>query len=99
MDWWSVSVEARTDNQGELAEDAVDKFLALTAPYSGTISMGANPARWTATVSLEAAGAADAVAEAIRVVILLGAEAGLPGWPVVRAQAVREDLSEADGSS
>jgi hypothetical protein len=99
MDWWSVSVEARTDDQGQLAEDAVDKFLALTAPYGGTVSTGGNPARWTATVSLEAAGAADAVAEAIRVVTLLGAEAGLPGWPVVRSEAMRQDLTEADGSA
>lgn len=98
MDWWSVSVEARTDDRGELAEDAVDKFLALTVPYSGSVSMAGDPARWTATVSLEAAGAAEAVAEGMRVVTLLAAEAGLPGWPLVRTEAIRQDLSD-DGSS
>jgi hypothetical protein len=94
MDWWSVSVEARTDDRGELAEAAVDKFLALTEPYSGTVSMAGDPARWTATVSLEAPAAAEAVAEGVRVVTLLAAEAGLPVWPVVRAEAIREDLSD-----
>lgn len=98
MDWWSVSVEARTDDQGELAEAAVDKFLALTVPYDGTVSMGGNPARWIATVSLEAPGPAEAVAEAIRVVTLLAAEAGLPVWPIARTDATRQDLFD-DGSA
>lgn len=95
MDWWSVSVEAQTDDRGELAEDAVDKFLALTEPYGGSVSMAADPARWIATLSLEAAGAAEAVAEAMRVVTLLAAEAGLPVWPVVRTEATRADLLDA----
>jgi hypothetical protein len=98
MDWWSVSVEARTDDRGELAEDAVDKFLALTEPYSGTVSMAGDPARWTATVSLEAPGPAEAVAEAMRLVTLLAAESGLPGWPVVHTEVTRQDLYD-DGSS
>jgi hypothetical protein len=98
MDWWSVSVEARTDGGAdEIADNAVAEFLSLTEPYDGTVSMARDdPAGWIATVSLEAAGVAEAVAEAIRVVTLLAAEAGLPGWPVVHAEATREDLS-ADG--
>jgi hypothetical protein len=94
MDWWSVAIEARADGGGDLAEDAVEEFLALTEPYSGTVSMGGDPARWTATVSVEAPGAAEAVAEGIRVVTLLAAEAGLPGWPVVRTEATRADLAD-----
>jgi hypothetical protein len=98
MDWWSVSVEARSDNRGELAEDAVGKFLALTEPYSGSVSMAGSPARWTATVSVETLGAAEAIGEGVRLVILLAAEAGLPVWPVVRAEATRQDLYD-NGSS
>jgi hypothetical protein len=98
MDWWSVSVEARTDDRGELGEDAVGRFLALTEPYSGSVSMGGSPARWTATVSVEALGAAEAVAEGMRLVTLLAAEAGLPVWPVARTEATRQDLYD-DGSS
>ena len=58
--------------------------------------MGGDPARWSATVSIEAAGAAEAVAEAMRVVTLLAADARLPGWPVVRSEAIREDLFDED---
>jgi hypothetical protein len=96
MDWWSVNIEARTDGAAQIADDAVDRFLALTEPYSGTVSMGGDPARWSAIISLEAAGAAEAVAEGMRVVTLLAADAGLPVWPVVRAEATREDLFEED---
>lgn len=98
MDWWSVSIEAQTDGPAEIPEDAVNRFLELTAPYNGTVSVGGDPARWNATVSLEAAGVAEAIAEAIRIVTLLGAEVGLPGWPVVHTEATREDLIEDESS-
>ena len=96
MDWWSVSIEAQTDGPAEITDDAVDTLLALTEPYGGTVGMGGDPARWSASVSLEAPGPAEAVAEGVRLVTLLAAEAGLPGWPVTRAEATREDLSEED---
>jgi hypothetical protein len=92
VDWWSVTVEARTEGAGQIEDDAVEKFLDLSEPYSGSISTGGDPPRWTATVGLEAEGVADAVAEAIRLLTLLAADAGLPVWPVVRAEAVREDV-------
>jgi len=92
MDWWSVSVEARTDGMGLIDGDAVDKFLDLTQPYSGSVSAGGEPPRWSATISLEAESTADAVAEAVRIVTLLAADAGLPLWPVVRAEAIRADV-------
>ena len=30
MDWWSVNIEARTDGPAQIADDAVEKFIALT---------------------------------------------------------------------
>jgi hypothetical protein len=83
------------DDGGGLTEAAVGKFLELTDPYEGSVSMD-SPARWTATISLEAPAVAEAVDEAIRVVTLLAAEAGLPVWPVVRAEAIRSDLVNGD---
>ena len=94
MDWWNVTVEARMEDGGGLTEEAVGKFLELTDPYDGSVSVG-SPARWTATISLEAPGVAEAVAEAIRVVLLLAADAGMPIWPVVRTEATRADLANA----
>ena len=96
MDWWSVSVEAHADGaESAVAESAAGKFTDLTQPYGGYIVVGAEPPRWTARVSIEAAGASEAVADAVRLVTSLGADAGLPGWPVVRAAAVREDMIDS----
>ncbi len=92
MDWWSVSVEARSDGTGLIGDNAVDKFLDLTQPYSGSVSAGGEPPRWIATISLEAESAADAVSEAVRIVTLLATDAGLTLWPVVRAEAIRADV-------
>lgn len=95
MDWWNVTVEARMEDGGGLREEAVSKFLELTDPYDGSVSVG-SPARWTVTINLEAPGVAEAVAEAIRVVLLLAADARMPVWPLVRAEATRADLANAD---
>ncbi|HEY2640893.1 MAG TPA: hypothetical protein VGI66_13550 [Streptosporangiaceae bacterium] len=92
MDWWSVTVEARADETGHIDDDAVDKFLDLMQPYSGSLSAGGEPPRWSTTLSFEAETAADAVAEAARIVTLLAPDAGLPLWPVVRAEAIRADV-------
>lgn len=97
MDWWSVSVEAHADgNEGEVAESAMGRFTNLTQPYGGYIIADVEPPRWTASVSIEAAGATEAVAEAVRLVTSLAADAGVPGWPVVRATAVRQDMIDSD---
>ena len=96
MDWWNISIEARTDGPAEIDDDTKARFLDLTQPYDGTITTDEDPPRWAATVSLEAAGAPEAVAEATRLVVELAADAGLPIWPVIRAAAVREDAIEDD---
>ncbi len=100
MDWWSVSVETRADEtreiagNGEIAVAAIGVFTDLTQPYDGSIIASAEPPRWTAKISIEAAGAPEAVAEAVRLVTTLAADAGLPGWPVVRAAAARQDVAD-----
>jgi hypothetical protein len=105
VDWWSVSVEAHAygpgeiDGNTEIADAAMGVFTDLTQPYDGSIIASAEPPRWTATVSIEAAGAADAVAEAVRLVTTLAADAGVPGWPVVRATAVRADMIDSDSAN
>ena len=67
-------------------------FTDLTQPYDGSIVANTEPSRWTANISIEAAGAPEAVAEAVRLVTTFAADAGLPGWPVVRATAIRQDM-------
>ena len=100
MDWWSVSVEARgvgiggIAGNGEIAVSAMGVFTDLTQPYDGSIVADTERSRWTATLAIEAVGAPDAVAEAVRLVTALAADAGLPGWPVVRTTAIRQDALE-----
>jgi hypothetical protein len=103
MDWWSVSVEARAESidgvtgNGEIAVAAMGVFTDLTRPYDGSVVADTERSRWTATLSIEAAGAPEAVAEAARLVTAFAADAGLPGWPVVRATAIRGDALEDSG--
>jgi len=100
MDWWSVTVEARADGtrdkdgNGHLPDAALGAFADLTRPYDGSIAVGAEPPHWTASLSIEAASASEAVAEAVRLVTTLAADAGLPGWPVVGAAALRQDVAD-----
>jgi hypothetical protein len=96
VDWWSVTVESRADGAGHIDDGATARLLDLTAPYGGRVSASGEPARWTATIDLEAASAADAVAEGVRLLSALGIDAGMPGWPVVRAEAVRDDVDDDD---
>ena len=62
------------------------------------VSGGGSPFSWSARISVEAHGAADAVALAAALVTRLAADAGLPAWPVVRAEAVREDILAEDAA-
>ncbi len=94
MDWWSVTVEAQPDGQARMDDEAIDKFLDLIEPYDGSVGVGAERPLWDATISLEADSAADAVAEAVRILTVLAADAGLPVWPVVRAEVVRADVRD-----
>jgi hypothetical protein len=96
VDWWSVTVESRADGTGQVDDDATARLLDLTAPYSGRVRTGGELARWTATIDLEAASAADAVADGVRLLAALANDAGMPGWPVVRAEAVRDDVGNDD---
>ncbi len=98
MDWWSVRVQAQTDGNGLIDDEAIAKFRDLTQPYDGSITADGQPPHWDATMNLEAASAADAVTEAVRIVTLFAADAGLPVWPVVRAEAVRQDVRDAEVS-
>ena len=104
MDWWSISVEARAEDigeiagNGEIAVSAMGGFTDLTRPYDGSIVADTERSRWTATLSIEAAGPPEAVAEAVRLVTIFAADAGLPGWPVVRATAIRRDTLEDPGA-
>jgi hypothetical protein len=68
MDWWSCHVETRTDSTGLLDDNATGRFADLAAAHHGVVAAGGIPEGWSATVSVEAGSAAEAVGEAVRIV-------------------------------
>jgi hypothetical protein len=86
MSEWHVLVEARAPEGETLAEDdpAIAGFFDLLAPCGGAVSAGG--LYWAARVSIEAAGVDEVFPTAISVVRDAAGKAGLPNWPVVRAE-------------
>jgi hypothetical protein len=96
VDWWSAHVETLTDGTGLLDDDATGRFADLAAAHHGVIAAGGIPEGWSATISVQVDSAAEAATEAVRIVTGIAADAGMPAWPVVRAEAVREDVLDEE---
>jgi len=96
--WFSVRLEARApEGVAQIVdEDAADRLTALLVEHHGTVSSAAG--RWGVTMGLEEPDPVRAAAVAAALVESLAAVAGLPDWPVVRVEAVREDVLDEDHS-
>lgn len=94
MTFFSVLIETRADDTGQLDQAALDMFAAIAEPYQAEITGGSRS--WSARITVEASGAAEGAALAAALVDLLAKQSGLPAWPVVRADAVREDVRQED---
>jgi hypothetical protein len=92
--FFSVLVEARAADDREIDRAALRAFAAAVEPYHASVS--GTERSWAARISVEAAGAADGAALGVALVILLAKQAELPEWPIVRAEAVREDVFVED---
>jgi hypothetical protein len=97
-DWYSVYVETRAPAGVATApdEDAADGLMALLEDYSGVVSAGETS--WSATVSVPASGAAEAAARGANFIDQMAEKAGMPPWPQVRAEAVLQDLVDAENA-
>jgi hypothetical protein len=96
MAWWSVFVETRGEDPPPVTDYALGDFAAALVAHGGVVTGGGGHPSWGARVSVDAATAIEAVAEAAALVVTAAAAAGLPAWPVVRAAAVREDVFDAE---
>ena len=94
--WWSVSVEHRGADLSLVDDEALGELVTALSPHSGVVTGGGGHPAWGATVSVQAATAVEAVIEAALIVDRHGAEVGLPWWPIVRAEAVREDALDRE---
>jgi hypothetical protein len=86
-------IETRGDDGQAVGEGPLGLLLTAVQPFRGAVSGGGDPPGWSARISIEARDAADAVALAAALLTRLAADVGLPLWPVVRAEAAREDIA------
>jgi hypothetical protein len=95
-DWYSVHVEARPPADAQdlaVDEDAADDLMNLLEEHDGVVSAGTG--RWDATVSVRASTAWDAAVHGGPLIEKLACKAGMPSWPIIRAEAVRQDVLDA----
>ena len=85
---WSVSLLAEGDRIVELAE--IIELADAVAVLNG-IASGMGTASYGAQILVEALSSDEAVEAAIPLVLRAAETAGLPPWPVVRADVVGED--------
>jgi hypothetical protein len=70
--------------------------MDLLAGYDGIVSAGAGS--WDATISIHATGSRAAVLDGSEIIESQAAKAGMPHWPAVRLEAVRQDVLEAENA-
>jgi uncharacterized protein YggL (DUF469 family) len=92
MDWYSITVEFRGNDEQHVTAEGIDTFMSLVEPYDGVASGGPGYESYDATVGLTAPGASEATEQARALVRNAARQAQLPDWPIVRLEAVREDV-------
>jgi hypothetical protein len=89
---FSVRVETRAprDNRYVADDAAADELMDLLEDYDGVVSFGAQS--WDAVITIPAASPREAATAGARLVEELAAKAGMPVWPAVRVEAIRQDV-------
>lgn len=98
-DWYSIHLEARPPVGAldlTVDEDAADALMELLAEHDGIASAGTGT--WDATFSIQAPSAWEAVLHGAPLAEKLACKAGMPSWPLVRAEAVRQDVLDAQNA-
>ncbi len=90
---WSVSLLAEGDRVVELAE--IVELADAVAPLNG-IASGMGTATYGAQILVDAVSADEAVDIAVPLFVRAAEQAGLPAWPVTRADVIGEDDDLAD---
>lgn len=91
--WWSVLIE--TEPGDGVTDDAIDTLVDLLADHHGSVAGGRGHG-YSARISIEAADAITAIRKAAAVVTSAAERSDLPALPIVRAEATREDIFEAE---
>lgn len=88
---WSVAVEATGDRV--LTREEVVELADAVAPHSG-IASGIGTTAYGAQLLVDAETLDEAVAAARATFAAAARTAGLPPWPITRAEAISEDEDE-----
>jgi hypothetical protein len=99
MVWFSVRVQVRAPEDAPHAvidDAAADRLMDLLTEHDGIVS--SDDQQWNATISLEEPDPVRAAAVATALVESLAAKAGMPRWPAVRVEAVREDVLDEENA-
>jgi hypothetical protein len=96
--WYSVHIEAQAPPGAAVAPDeaSADELMGMLEEYSGVVAAG--DSSWSATITVPAADVRAATDIAVGVVEEMARKAGMPQWPLTRADAVRQDVLEAESA-
>ena len=89
---WSVGIQAQSDRV--LSREDVVELADAVARYDG-IATGIGTDRYGAQLVVDADSREDAIETATSQFARAVVQAGLPGGPIVRAEAISEDEDEA----
>jgi hypothetical protein len=78
-------------------DSASDHFMQLLVAFDGIVS--ADERSWAATVSVDAVSPLDAAFAASETVRRMAEKAGMPAWPIVRTEVVRQDVLHAENEA
>lgn len=98
-DWYSIHLEARPPAGAldiSVDESAADVLMDLLEEHDGVVSV--RTGAWDATFSIRAPSAWEAVLHGAPLAEKLAGKAGLPSWPFARAEAVRQDVLDAENA-
>jgi predicted DNA-binding transcriptional regulator AlpA len=97
MNRFSVHIETRAPEDAPyvvIDEHAADQFMDLLANHDGVVASGS--VRWDATVGIQAPDPVYAATMAAEIVDSMAVKSGMPRWPIVRIDTVREDILDED---
>jgi hypothetical protein len=92
MESFSVRVETRAPKAATdaVTDEAVDQLMELLEPYEAVVAAG--PESWDATVTVLSENPRHAIEQGAQLIEEMAAKAGLPLWPTVHVEGIRQDV-------
>lgn len=98
--WFSVVVEARAPEgtgRSAIGDVASNKLMDLLAEHDSVVASA--DGWWQAAIGVESDSAIQAAGQGVALIEAMAGRAGMPGWPVIRVEAAREEVFEEDNAA